>query len=290
MMLRIVRAGPRRRHSVTLAAVKGDANLQRFGLKRAVPQLIENAMCIERTIIIANPRMVAPNDQVRATEILANQGMQQRLARTCITHFDRIARLDDGSGTEIVIDHRLDRSDANVSRNVASLQLAEHLMYENCVRYLQSDFDQMLVTAVHGISRLEGGDTRPALFKEHGARLGRANIEVRILTRIFAFVQYHHPTGQIDVTLMHHLRHAWMLRIGGAIDVFGLNFLVDGIFLANLHDGEYVAAADIHERDLFFGRDAGGEVFVHGKRYRDRPKKAAGQFHVQAGTTPVIAT
>ena len=44
--------------------------------------------------------------------------------------------------------------------------------------------------------------------------------------------------GQIDIALRQHLRYARMLRIGGAIDVLGLQFLVDRIFLANLHDRE----------------------------------------------------
>ena len=79
-----------------------------------------------------------------------------------------------------------------------------------------------------------------------------------------------------------------MLRIGGAIDVLGLEFLVDRIFLANLHDGEYVAGLRVDERDLLFGMDAVGKVFVDGKRDRDRPEHAVGQLHVQARTAPVV--
>src|SRR5215831_782133 len=119
MMLRIVRTGFRRRHSVTLAAVESDVDLQRFGSKRAVPQLVEDVMRIERAIVIADPGMVAPNDKVRATEILADERMEQRLSRTCITHFDGIARLDDGPRAEVIIDHRLDRPGANISWNIA---------------------------------------------------------------------------------------------------------------------------------------------------------------------------
>ena len=154
--------------------------------------------------------------------------------------------------------------------------------------HLHRDFHQMLVAAVHGISGLEGSDTRPALFKKHGPRLGRADIEVRVFDRIFAFAQHHDPSGQVDIPLIQHLRHAGMLRIGGAIDVLGLDLLVDRIFLANLHDGENVAGLRVDERDLLLGMDAVGKVLVDGKRDRDRPEDAAGQFHIQARTAPVV--
>ena len=72
MMFRIVGTGLACRHSVTLAAVEGDVDLQRSGLKRAVPQLVEDVMGIEGTVVVADPGMVAPDDQMRAAEILAN--------------------------------------------------------------------------------------------------------------------------------------------------------------------------------------------------------------------------
>jgi putative ABC transport system substrate-binding protein len=77
-MLRIVGTGLRRRHSVTLSAVKSDVDLQRLGMKCASPQLIEGVMHIEGTIVIADAGMVAPDDKVRAAEVLANEGVKQR--------------------------------------------------------------------------------------------------------------------------------------------------------------------------------------------------------------------
>ena len=83
------------------------------------------------------------------------------------------------------------------------------------------------MAAVHGISRLEGSNTGPAPFKKHDPRLGRADIEVRVFGRIFAFAQHHDGPGQVDIPLTQYFRYAWMLRIGGAIDVLGLELLVD---------------------------------------------------------------
>ena len=154
--------------------------------------------------------------------------------------------------------------------------------------HLHRDLHQVLVAAVHGIAGLEGGDIRPAPLEKHGPRLGRADIEVRIFGGIFALAQHPDRPGQIDLALRQHLRDARMLRIGGAIDVLGLEFLVDRIFLANLHDGEDFAGLRVDERDLFFGMDAVGKVFADRKRDRDRPEEAAGQLHVHARTAPVV--
>src|SRR5262245_47169684 len=155
MVLRIMGTGLGRLPSVALAAIKGDVDLQRSRVKRTVPQLVEDVMRIEGTVVIADAGVVAPDDQMRAAEILANEGMKQRFARARIAHFDRIARLNDRLGAEIIVDHRLDRSGANLGWNVAGFQLPEYLMDENTVGHLQRDFHQMLVAAVHRISGLE---------------------------------------------------------------------------------------------------------------------------------------
>ena len=128
--------------------------------------------------------------------------------------------------------------------------------------HLDRDLHQVLVAAVHGISGLEGGDIRPAPLEEHGPRLGGADIEVRVFGGIFAFAQHHDAPGEVDLALRQYLLDARMLRIGGAIDVLGLEFLVDRILLANLHDGEDLAGLRVDQRDLLFGMDVVGEVLV----------------------------
>src|SRR6516165_1590886 len=132
-MLRIVRTGLRRRHSVTLAAIKSDVDLQRLGNKCALPQLIEDVVRVEGTVVVADTGMVSPVNKMRAAEVLSNEGMQQRLARACIAHLDWIARLNYRSGAEIIVDHRLDRASAHIGWNVACLQFSEYLMNEDTV-------------------------------------------------------------------------------------------------------------------------------------------------------------
>src|SRR5262249_20680466 len=98
--------------------IKSHIDLQRLGMKCTRPQLIEDVMRIEGAVVVANAGMVAPDDKVRTAEVLANQGMKQRLAWTGVAHLDRIARLDYRSRAEIIVDHRLDCSGPNIRWNV----------------------------------------------------------------------------------------------------------------------------------------------------------------------------
>src|SRR4029453_16333887 len=134
----------------------------------AGPQLIEDVMPTKGAVVVADAGMVAPDDKVRTAEVLANESVKQRLAWTGIAHLDRIARLDDRSRAEIIVDHRLDCSGTNIGWNVACFQFPEHLMDENTVLDLHPDFYQVVVATVHGISGLEGGDIGPAPLEKHG--------------------------------------------------------------------------------------------------------------------------
>src|SRR5215472_2353764 len=107
VIFRIVRAGFSRRHAIAFAAIKRDIDLERLGAERAGPELVEDGLGIVGAIIIADAGMIAPDDQMRAAEILANKRVQERLARASIAHFDWIAGLNDRSRTEIIVDHRL---------------------------------------------------------------------------------------------------------------------------------------------------------------------------------------
>src|SRR5262249_21986957 len=154
---------------IAFAAIKRDVDLQRPSVKRPRPKLVEDGLRIVGAIKIADTGMIAPDNEMRTAEVLANEGMKERLARTRIAHFDRIAGLNDRSGSKIIVDHRLDCPGADLGRYVARFQFSEHLMNENPVRYLHRDFDQVFVAAVHGISGLKRGDNRPAALQKQRA-------------------------------------------------------------------------------------------------------------------------
>src|SRR5260370_18381683 len=79
MMLGIVGTGLRRRHSVALPAVKSDVDLQRLGMKCPRPQLIEDVMRIEGTVVVADAGVVATDDKVGTGVGVANEGKKRRL-------------------------------------------------------------------------------------------------------------------------------------------------------------------------------------------------------------------
>src|SRR5260370_435578 len=79
VMLGIVGTGLRRRHSVALPAVKSDVDLQRLGMKCTRPQLIEDVMRIEGTVVVADAGRVAPDDKVGTGVGVANEGKKRRL-------------------------------------------------------------------------------------------------------------------------------------------------------------------------------------------------------------------
>ena len=55
---------------------------------------------VERAVVVAHASVVATDDQVRAAVVLAEQGVQQCLARTGITHIERVTGLDHGVGAK----------------------------------------------------------------------------------------------------------------------------------------------------------------------------------------------
>src|SRR6516162_7689888 len=171
--------------------------------------------------------MVAPDDEMRAAEVLANERMQQRFARAAIAHFDRVTGLDHRSLPEIIVDHCLDRPSADIGRNVAGFEFAEHLMDEHTVRNLDCDLDEVFVAAVHRIAGLKRCNRRPAALQKHSPRLSRPNVKVRIFERIFALAQRQYRPRQIDVALLKYFCHTWMLWIGGSIDVLDFQFLIE---------------------------------------------------------------
>ncbi|MNC96690.1 hypothetical protein D3C83_141310 [compost metagenome] len=69
--------------------------------------------------------MVTPDDEMRAAVVLAEQRVQQRLARAGVAHVERIACLQHGAGAEIALDQQRDRLGAHVGGDVTGLQVAE---------------------------------------------------------------------------------------------------------------------------------------------------------------------
>src|SRR6267143_1289963 len=88
-----VRAGPPRGHAAALVAPEGPVDLEQPRRQRVRRNLVENLMRIERAVVAAYAGVVAAHQQMRAAVVLPEQRVQQSLARTCVAHVERIARL-----------------------------------------------------------------------------------------------------------------------------------------------------------------------------------------------------
>ena len=94
--------------------------------KRVVWYLgIEYGLCIKCAVIVANPGVITADNKVARTHILAEIGVQNRLAGTSIQHVKTIAGDHCAVFGKIKFDHGADRVIAHVGRNIPGFQLPE---------------------------------------------------------------------------------------------------------------------------------------------------------------------
>src|SRR5512144_1680839 len=121
----LVRARACRRDAAAAVAPERLVDLERLRLERVLRDLVEDAVRVERPVVLAHAGVVAPDDLVRAAVVLAKEGVQQRLAWPGVAHVERIARLHDRLLDEIVLDQRGDGPRSHLGRYVAGLDRAE---------------------------------------------------------------------------------------------------------------------------------------------------------------------
>jgi hypothetical protein len=243
-------------------------------------------MRVERSVVLADAGMVAPDDEVRAAVVLPEKRVQQGLARPGVAHVERVARLDHRAATEVLLDQHGDGARAHLRRDVARLHGAKQRVHQHAVAYLDRRLDQLLVRALHRVACLERGDPAPAQALELGARLGRRHEERPVLCLEAAVGQYLHRAGEVHVRLLSDHRDARMRAVRGAEHRAALARLVDRVGLAHLHGGERRAAFRVGQRDFVAGFD---RSIVGGKRDRDRPENSGGGAIAFAHAFPVGA-
>ena len=98
---------------------------------------------------------------------------------------------------------------------------------------------------LHRVAGLKCRNGRPAIFKEHGPCLGRADIQFGILFRILPFRQTGDTSSQVELTLLHNLLYTGVVYIGGAVDLLTFQGFVRNVFFRNFHDRENFTALTI---------------------------------------------
>ena len=286
-VLLVVRAGACRGHAAALVAPEGPVDLERLGLERILRDFVEDMVRVERAIVAADAGVVAADDQVRAAVVLAEQGVQQRLARTGIAHVERVAGLDDGILDEVLLDQGADGLGAHVGRDVAGLELAEQRVDQHAVAGLDGDLGEILVRAVHRVTGLERRHRGPAVFLELFTGFGRRQELVAVLFLELADREHLHRTGDVHLALGHDHLDARVLEVGGLVDHHALVRLVDAVLLGHLHGGHDLAGLAVHQGDIRAFLDAVRGELVGRERDRDRPEQAVGHLHAVAHALPV---
>ena len=157
-------------------------------------------------------------------------------------------------------------------RDVTLLERAEDLVDEHPVAHLDGGLGEKLVTAVHGVAGLEGGDRGPALRGEQRPGLGRAQVEPPVGLGEAALGEDRDRARQVDRPLSHDLGDAGVGLVGGAVDLTAFEVLVDGVFLGDSEDAQDLPAC-VGQRYLV--ADGGGGVLAAGKRDGQRPEEPA---------------
>ncbi len=218
--------------------------------------------------------MVAPHDEVRATVVLPEDRVQQRLARPGVAHLHRVATLHDAVFAEVLVHQRVDRAHAHLGRDVARFQLADKLVNVHAVADLDRHPGKVSVRVVHRIAELERGHRFPSAFFKDPARLGRPLVDAGEHLRVVGLRQHTHRAGQVDRPLLHHLLDAGMRRVGGAEDLAAFVVLVDRVLLLDAHRAHHGLCFRVIQRHLFSGPDRIRQILGGGQSDGDRPEES----------------
>src|SRR5262245_49251811 len=86
MLSWVMRTCPGGGHAGAHTAVEGVLKEQRLNAELARRERPEDVVCVVCAVIVANPRVVSAYDEMRAAVVLPHQRMEDRLARSRISH------------------------------------------------------------------------------------------------------------------------------------------------------------------------------------------------------------
>jgi len=232
--------------------------------------------------ILARAGVVAADDEVGATVILADERVPDGLARTAHAHCQR-EQGEFGRAGGILADEELVTADAGEVIDVARLGHADGRVNEEAgldlFRGAESEFD---VRAVHRVARLESDDAAPALVGEIGTKLGRGEAQ-RFKIVMARELEAFEPAANIPrVAAVHQVGNARVGDAGAVEDGFAFRLAIGLPDVLDMEDGDHDAFG-IAQGDL-----AAAGLKCFGESLRDvegdghRPKHAAGERHVAA--------
>ena len=173
MVVAAVRARLRRRHRAAGVAPERVLEEHRLDAELVRLELVEDELRVVGAVVVADARVVAADDEVRAAEVLAADRVPDRLARACVAHRGRERGHDHAVGRVVVVDEDAVALDARRGGHVVGLRLADERVDEQAVDGLERALRQVLVRAVDRVAGLEADDAAPASLRERLARVSR---------------------------------------------------------------------------------------------------------------------
>ena len=243
-------------------------------------ELIENLLRIVGAVIIPHAGMIAPNDEMRDAVILADQRVQNRLARAGVTHRQRHHRQHRAVFVVIVIDQHLVTFHPCLGRDVVRFGLAHQRMNQQTIGHLQRALGQIFMRAMDRIARLKRRHRLPTLLLKRFARPRRRQAIISKFRLVRRRDHIDRP-AQASISLLLDNRHARMRLILGAINIGNLQRLVVRKFLLDRHQPQQPSFF-ILQGHLLPDIDLRRHIIRRAKRHRNRPHRPIRQANILA--------
>ena len=130
-------------------------------------------------VVISDPRVVSPDDEVRAAVVAPHDRVEDGFLRPRVTHPGRVRRQQDAVRRVVPVEQLLVAAHAHRSRDVVAFGLTDQRVQKQSVDDLESDLLQILMRAVHGVARLEPDHGLPAALTFDRPDLGGGEVELR---------------------------------------------------------------------------------------------------------------
>src|SRR5262245_998155 len=165
-----MRACLERGHSLAPAAVERLFEAQRRDPDLLRRELVEDPLSVVGAVEAVRPRVIAADDEMGAAVVLADDGVEDRLARSGEAHHRGEYGEQRPFSRVVLLDEDLVAAEAYVSRYVRGAGLAEKRLYETAVEDFESRLQNELVGAVDRIARLEADHGAPSLLPDERPR------------------------------------------------------------------------------------------------------------------------
>ena len=120
-----MRAVAHHHHFVAALAPDGVVAAEDLDFECAIGDAVEDGLGVEGAVVVADAGVVAADDQMGATAVLAEDGVEHGLPGTGVEHVEAIAGDHHGIFGKVELDHFADRGIAHIGRDVPGLELAE---------------------------------------------------------------------------------------------------------------------------------------------------------------------